>query len=249
MHNTHNKISMPVAIIIAGFFIMIGLVITRNGDGKTLTKTPSEQVGISKDKLALCIKNTDTEALQKSIDASVQAAMKDVPANRRGTPYSVIIGPNNFKTDIRGAATAEQVKLIVAAAKEGKLAENPQTLGVGKKAQPTTITALYTGDIALSEPTDHVFGNPNAKITIIEYSDFECPYCKIFHPTLKQVVTDSQGDVKWIYRNWPLHQHSVEKLVAAECVAKIKGNDTYWKYADLLFGMLKTGSDSVEGTL
>ena len=88
-------------------------------------------------------------------------------------------------------------------------------------------------------------GSASAPIVIIEYSDYECPYCKAFGPTLKRIVTESKGNVAWVYRHWPIHQGSFEKLVAAECVAKIKGNDAFWQYSDLLFGLLKTANDPV----
>jgi protein-disulfide isomerase len=66
---------------------------------------------------------------------------------------------------------------------------------------------------------------------------------------MKQVVADSNGSVSWTYRHWPIHQNSLEKLVAAECVAKLKGNDAFWKYVDLVFGMLNTGAPSITDQL
>lgn len=228
-----QKITTPMAIVIAGVLIMGGILLT-NGGGISKTtkeKTLSEQVGVSKDKLAECVKGTDLAALSKSIETDVAGAMKGVPDNQKGTPYSVIIGTNGVKTEILGAESYENVKKAIDEVTAGK------------------VTLTYTGDIAPISATDHIFGNPNAPVVIVEYSDFECPYCKKFHVTLKQAVDESSGNVAWVYRNWPLHQNSLEKLVAAECVAKIKGNDAYWKYGDLLFGMLKTASDSVTDQL
>jgi hypothetical protein len=231
------KITTPYAIIIAGFLIMVGILLTK-GTNVQAQKTLSEQVGVSKEKLAQCVKVTNLDEVYNSIMASVDKAMSHIPKDQRGTPYSIVIGPNGFMTDVRGAATYEQMSQVVASAREEKLAE------VVDGTKTVTITELYKGTVTLSEPTDHILGNPNAPITIIEYSDFECPYCKQFQPVMERIIKESP-DVKWVYRNYPLHQHSFEKLVAAECVAKIKGNDAYWKYGDLLFGLLKTGDDSV----
>jgi hypothetical protein len=229
MENSNQKISTPIAIVVAGFLIMVGIIASKGGSGSTMpikTKTLSEQVGVSKVALAACIDKTDTNTLTKSIQESVDKAMSPYPSNQRGTPYSVIIGANGVKTDIRGADSYDNVKKLVDEVISG------------------SVTKPYTGNIVVSEDGDHVLGNPNAKITIIEYSDYECPFCKQFHPTLERIVKESDGNVKWIYRHYPLHQNSVERLVAAECVAEIKGNDAFWKYTDLLFGLLKTANDS-----
>jgi protein-disulfide isomerase len=86
--------------------------------------------------------------------------------------------------------------------------------------------------------SDHVFGDPKAPITIIEYSDLECPFCKQFHGTMKAVVAAYPGKVKWVYRNFPLeqlHPNAPKLAEAAECVAALGGNDTYWAFLDELF--------------
>ncbi len=223
-----QKITTPTAIIIAGILVMIGILLTSGGGAKTTKeKTLSEQVGVSKEKLMACIDETDQDALGKKIEDSVTLAMKAVPADQRGTPYSVIIGNNGVKAEIRGADSAENVQKLI----------NEVLAG--------TVTAKYEGEIVVSEEGDHILGNPDAPIKIIEYSDFECPYCKIFHATLNKIVAESNGNVSWVYRHWPLHQNSFEKVVAAECVAQIKGNEAYWQYSELLFGLLKTAADPV----
>jgi protein-disulfide isomerase len=74
---------------------------------------------------------------------------------------------------------------------------------------------------------------------LIEYSDFECPFCKRFHPTVKRLVDESKGQVKWVYRHFPLDQlHPVKarkEAVASECAAELGGNDAFWKFADRFF--------------
>ena len=219
--NKNQKINTPTAIIVAGVLIMIAILITRTG-GITTTKdkTLSEQVGISKDQMTECVKNTDTTTLSQQIQTSVEAAMKTVPADQRGTPYSVIVGSNGSKAEIRGAESYENVKKLIDEVTAGK------------------VTAPYTGELPAVTASDHIIGSINAQIIIVEYSDFECPYCKAFEPTLKRLVSESNGNIAWVYRHWPIHQNSFSKLVAAECVAKLKGNDAFWKYSDLLFGLL-----------
>ena len=85
---------------------------------------------------------------------------------------------------------------------------------------------------------DHIFGNPNAPVTIVEYSDFECPFCKRFHPTVVQLLKNNPDKVRWVYRHYPLGFHNPgaqKQAEASECVAEISGNDAFWQYSDLIY--------------
>ena len=86
---------------------------------------------------------------------------------------------------------------------------------------------------------DHVYGNADAPVTLIEYSDFECPFCKRFHGSVKQVIDASKGQVNWVFRHFPIEQlHPVKarkEAVAAECAGELGGHDAFWKFADRFF--------------
>jgi protein-disulfide isomerase len=85
---------------------------------------------------------------------------------------------------------------------------------------------------------DHWVGNKNAKVAVIEYSDFECPFCKmIYNEAEKQVRDTYKNDVIWIYRHFPLsfHQNAQKEAEASECVAELAGNDGFWKFHDYVF--------------
>lgn len=91
----------------------------------------------------------------------------------------------------------------------------------------------------VAKDRDHIRGNPDAPVTLIEYSDFECPFCKRFHLTAKQVMDEFKGKVRWVYRHFPLDElHPVKarrEAVASECAAEIGGNDAFWKFADRFY--------------
>ncbi len=83
---------------------------------------------------------------------------------------------------------------------------------------------------------DWVRGNKDAKVTIVEFSDTECPYCKRFHPTMKKLIEENQN-VKWVYKHFPLNIHpkAEKEAEAAECAGAIGGADKFWAYLDRIF--------------
>jgi len=87
---------------------------------------------------------------------------------------------------------------------------------------------------------DHILGDPNAPVKVIEFSDFECPFCKGFHGTLKQVMAEDgeAGKVAWVYRHFPLddlHSKARKEAQAAECANELGGNEAFWTYAESIF--------------
>lgn len=99
-------------------------------------------------------------------------------------------------------------------------------------------------DFRMPYEEDHVRGNSSADVYIVEYSDFECPFCARLHPTLGRVVEEDE-DVKWIYRHFPLssHANAFDAAVASECVAKLGGNDAFWSFADRAFANQRSLGD------
>jgi len=114
--------------------------------------------------------------------------------------------------------------------------------GVGS-SNPTPIannTDTQAVDINLVSVTekDHIIGDKNAELVIVEYSDTECPFCKTFHKTMKEVVQNYDGKVAWVYRHFPiaqLHSKASKEAEATECAAELGGNQVFWKYLDKIF--------------
>jgi protein-disulfide isomerase len=96
---------------------------------------------------------------------------------------------------------------------------------------------------AVDRKQDHIRGNSSAEVSLIEYTDFECPFCKQFHGTPKALLDRYQGRVNWVIRNFPLPFHDPaarKEALAAECVSRLGGNDAYWTYADSVFANTKS---------
>jgi protein-disulfide isomerase len=95
----------------------------------------------------------------------------------------------------------------------------------------------------VSDPVEHVLGNPDAPVTVLEYGDFECPYCAAAAPVLRQLVEESQGRVKLVFRHFPLadnHPHALTAALAAEAAS---AQGAFWPMHDLLFARQDRLSD------
>ena len=114
----------------------------------------------------------------------------------------------------------------------GTVAANPPDAPV-----PPAPPAAPSGPVPPVTDRDHVRGNPKAKVTVIEYSDFECPFCKRHAPTMAQILTTYKDDVNVVFRHFPLsfHANAQKEAEASECVAELAGNDAFWKFHDAIF--------------
>lgn len=95
---------------------------------------------------------------------------------------------------------------------------------------------------------DHIRGKANAKVTIIEYSDYQCPYCQRHEKTMQEVAKAYPNDVRIVYRHFPLssiHPFAQKAAEASEC-ANIQGK--FWEMHDQLFLLAESASGlSIDG--
>lgn len=108
---------------------------------------------------------------------------------------------------------------------------------------------VVVGDFRPIDDKDHVRGPANAKVTIIEYSDIECPFCKRFHPTIKKVADAYPNDVRWVYRHFPLEQLHPNAKVAALATECAGEQGKFWEMLDYLMEKVQTGEELTEDKL
>jgi protein-disulfide isomerase len=77
-------------------------------------------------------------------------------------------------------------------------------------------------------------GNPSAKVTLVEFADYECPHCKRLQPVLRQIVEEFHNDVKVYFKHYPLPQHTNARLAAEAAVAANK-QGKFWAFQDKLW--------------
>lgn len=130
--------------------------------------------------------------------------------------------------------------------KKQKEAEEEQAAAMAEEAKQASEAAKNVNPVSEGEA---VYGNPEAKITLVEYSDFQCPYCKKFHETAKGLVDSYDGKVNWVYRHYPLAFHepaATLQAMASECVNELGGSDKFWEFADLLYENGPADEDSLK---
>src|SRR5271156_956289 len=97
--------------------------------------------------------------------------------------------------------------------------------------QPPSVTLAVA-----PEPTDHLEGSAHARVTLVEYGDFECPSCKVAVATPKLLLERFPNKIRFIFRNFPLEEAHPHALLAAEASEAAAAQGKFWPMYDLLFG-------------
>jgi protein-disulfide isomerase len=98
-----------------------------------------------------------------------------------------------------------------------------------------TATGCDPSPAGVPAPDDHVLGNPAAPVTLLEYGDYECPYCAAAAPVLRQVVEESGGGVRLVFRNFPIADRHPYALTAALAAEAAGAQGAFWPMHELLF--------------
>ena len=113
---------------------------------------------------------------------------------------------------------------------ETKLDKLPKTAA----AAPQRPTIDYNKVHKIPVGTSAIKGNKNAPITVVEFSDFQCPYCARFAPTIDEVLKAYPNDVKFVYKDFPLSFHKQAKN-AAKAARAAGEQGKFWEMHDLIF--------------
>lgn len=162
-----------------------------------------------------------TQCLEAGKKAEVDADIASGKAvGAVGTPYFVVVTNDGSREPfiVPGAAPKELWNDIL----DGKSVEGVE-LETARNFRPVG-------------PDDYYRGSQDAAVTLIEYSDMDCPFCHRVHPVIKDLVAE-RGNIGWVYRQFPiegLHPEAYRKAEAAECAGTLGGNDAFWSYTDQL---------------
>jgi len=128
--------------------------------------------------------------------------------------------------------SSEEIESVFIGALQRVANQSPQPV-----QQPTQSSGPQIIQVSLDD--DPVKGNPDAPVTIVEFSDFQCPFCKRFHETTFQLIQENYidtGKVKFVYRDFPIpsiHPNgAIPAALASECADE---QGMFWEYHDKIF--------------
>ena len=99
------------------------------------------------------------------------------------------------------------------------------------------------------QPSDHATGRADAPVTLVEYGDFQCPYCYSAHPIVLALQKQLGANLRFVFRNFPLselHPHALHAAEAAESVAAQVGDTAYWRMHHAIFEHQQDSSDALD---
>jgi protein-disulfide isomerase len=98
-------------------------------------------------------------------------------------------------------------------------------------------------------PNDHHAGPADAPITLVEYGDFQCPWCFRAHPIVLDLQRQFEARLHFVFRNFPLtqlHPHAMHAAEAAESVNAASGRDAYWRMHHLIYQHQQDALDALD---
>lgn len=137
-----------------------------------------------------------------------------------------------LKLDVNGTPfesyAAKDGSLLFPSGVDIRAAPAKDNINAGNKGNADANTAAVSAD------DDPSIGPENASVTIIEFSDFQCPFCTKAEPVISQILENYKGKVRFVYRDFPLsfHQYAQKAAEASECADE---QGKFWKYHDTLF--------------
>ncbi len=226
-------LTTPNAIVIGAIIIALSLLTLGSmGYEVTIAKTagkvvqaanplPSilKAIGVNKNEFAKCVNSGEQAKLV------TDSAADGVTAGVNGTPSTFVLrekdGVMYTIANISGAQSKEFFKQAI-----------EQAIAV----TDTSKLEKFAGRPINENDFEEVSGPTN--VYVVEYSDTECPFCMMLHPTLKELRTEYADKISFVYRHFPLtsiHPHAQKEAEMISCAGKLGGAKAYYSFIDLSF--------------
>lgn len=261
-NNVLKELSIPLSIIVAGAIIGLAIYFTNtNGNNNTQVLGTSESteskyqkyvdlatdINLDGGKFEECMLENDTSEIKADLSYASSIGANGTPAffvgkstdtnEIEGVRISGALPYETFVEVIEGLASNDNARVVNALA---------VTVPEG---QPAPVFDDYLQLVSLDD--DPVKGSSDAPITIVEFSDYECPFCqRHFQSTYSDLDRNyiSQGKVKYVFRDLPLPFHdpvATEAALAANCARKQGGDEAYFSYHDEYFLNTKANGEGL----
>ncbi len=255
------SLATPIAIVVAGVIIAGAVLYSNNflgGKGATTGTATTElgskyqkfidlasEVGLNADQFGQCMDKFDASEVKDDIAEAGQYGANGTPAffigkSGNGSTYGVRIA---------GAYPFEAFKGVIDGLNEGDDQKIINSIGPDQAGNLPKSIAEISQQVSFGD--DPVKGDPNAPITIVEFSDYECPFCqRHFKTTYPQLLSEyiDTGKVKLVFRDLPLPFHdpvATQAAVAANCAREQGGDEAYFKYHGEYFSRTQANGDGL----
>ena len=201
------------------------------------------------------LRQQEYDILKQALDRIVEEHLLEAAAKKEGKTVdeylkekidSKVVEPSDdeiketyekYKSKLRGQTLEQARQKIVDFLKRQQMQQLYQDLIASLRKETKVRVMLEPPRVEVSTDDDPALGPADAPVTIVAFSDYQCPFCGRAERTMKRVLENYKGKVRYVFRDFPLsfHQHAMDAAQAAGCVYELGGTDSYWAYHDKLF--------------
>jgi len=239
------QIVILVALVISFFFIgQLWTKVNKIEDGNSGTAATTEETSVEKElseiAVSLGIKEKKfLECLEEdgAKNRVAEEAKMGKDSGVSGTPGNFLVDTeDNFAVFVPGAFPYDTLDTMIGVMAGGNQTAVEAAISNAEEGDPlASLTVVDLSEIEGINEEDFVRGDKNSAIYLIEYSDYDCSFCRRFHTVSKQLV--NEGKIAWVYRQFPIpqiHPDAETKSAAGICAGMLGGNDAFWDFSDAL---------------
>ena len=250
--------------------ILFATALAAQSSGSSKTKQPvaivngqtiyDEELAVSAEGQLLALRTQEYEIKRKVLDSLIEQKMLEAAAKKKGVPKDQLLAleadskvPEPSDDEIEGYYLGLKVSRPLADIKEqlrnslkqAKAQQLRQEYMKRLRAESNVAVLISAPRIDVAYDPARVRGNAKAPVMIVEFSDYQCPYCKQAETTVKAVLAKYGDKVSLAYRDFPLRQIHSQAEIAAEATRCALEQGKYWEYHDQLFAAPKLEKDAL----
>ncbi len=196
------------------------------------------------------LRNQEYEIKRKALDNLIEQKMLDAAAKKKGLTTEKLLDqevnskiPDPSDAELEGYYLGLKVNRPLAevkpqlrdAYKQAKMQQARQDYLKALRADSNVVVLLSAPRVEVAHDPARLRGNPKAAVMIVEFSDYQCPYCRSVEPTVKQVLAKYGDKVSLSYRDFPLTAIHSQAMISAEASRCALEQGKFWEYHDQLF--------------
>ncbi|PYV79886.1 MAG: hypothetical protein DMG93_20105 [Acidobacteria bacterium] len=210
----------------------------------------------------LPLRNQEFEIKKQALDKLIEQKLLEAAAKKKGLTKenlldqevnSKVADPSDAEVEAYYLAQKDrlnrpldEIKVqLRQALKQAKTQQAKQEYLKRLRAENTVVVLLAPPKIQVAYDPKRLRGNPKASVMIVEFSDYQCPYCRQVEPVIKSVLAKYGDKVSLSYRDLPLRQIHAQAQIAAEASRCAEEQGKFWEYHDQLFNGSKLDHDAL----